>query len=503
MKKVLLKTMAGVLAITVLSVSSLKSGNVQTVQAAASFAKGADVSWLPQMEATGYKFYNDSGTQQDCLQILKDHGINSIRIRTWVNPSNDSVNGHCSKTETVALAKRASQMGFRIMLDFHYSDSWCDPGQQNKPAAWKSHTFSQLLTDVYDYTYDVMNTLKSNGVTPEWVQVGNEINPGMLLPDGSSNNFSQLSQLINKGYSAVKAVSSSSKVIIHIAEGQDNSMFRWFFDGLKNNGANYDIIGMSYYPYWIGSDYTVTINNMASNLNDMVSRYNKPVMVCEVGGLDTNPTNTYNMLVAVMNKVQAVPNSNGLGVFYWEPEGAKSFSGYALSAWGSNGRPTTALDAFLQGSSATPTPTPVPSSGTNLLTNPGFENSLTGWTIWSNGNNAAAYTESGGYSGSKRLTHWANSAYQVSTYQIVTGLANGTYTMTAWVQSSGGQKTCQIYAKNYGGSEKVCALPTSSTWKQITITGISVTNGQCEVGLWSDANSGNYCSMDDVVFSKN
>jgi len=209
------------------------------------------------------------------------------------------------------------------------------------------------------------------------------------------------------------------------------------------------------------------------------------------------------MLVAVMNKVQAVPNSNGLGVFYWEPEGAKSFSGYALSAWGSNGRPTTALDAFLQGSSATPTPTPVPSSGTNLLTNPGFENSLTGWTIWSNGNNAAAYTESGGYSGSKRLTHWANSAYQVSTYQIVTGLANGTYTMTAWVQSSGGQKTCQIYAKNYGGSEKVCALPTSSTWKQITITGISVTNGQCEVGLWSDANSGNYCSMDDVVFSKN
>ena len=500
-KKMLFKRLTAALAIIVLSGLSLTFGNMQTAQAATNFAKGADVSWLPQMEATGYKFYNDSGTQQDCLQILKDHGINSIRLRTWVNPSTDPTNGHCGKDETVALAKRASQMGFRIMIDFHYSDSWCDPGQQNKPAAWKNDSFTQLQTDVYNYTYDVMNTLKTNGVTPEWVQVGNEINPGMLLPDGSSNNFSQLTQLINKGYSAVKAVSSSSKVIIHIAEGQDNSMFRWFFDGLNANGANYDIIGMSYYPYWIGSDYTATIDAMAANLNDMVARYGKPVMVCETGGLDTDPTNTYNMLVAVMNKVQAVSNSNGLGVFYWEPEGAKSFSGYSLSAWGSNGRPTTALDAFLQSGSSGSGGT---GTGTNLLTNPGFESGLTGWTVWSNGNNGAAYTESGGHSGSNRLTHWANSAYQVSTYQTFTGLTNGTYTLSAWVQNSGGQKTCQLYAKNFGGTEKDFALPTSNgTWTQITITGINVTNGQCEVGIWSDANSGNYCSLDDLTFYKN
>ena len=499
-KKVLFKAMASALNFTLLMGFSFSSENLQAVQAAGAFAKGADVSWLPQMEATGYNFYNDSGTKQDCLQILKDHGIDSIRIRTWVNPSNHSVNGHCSKAETVALAKRASQMGFRIMIDFHYSDSWCDPGQQKKPTAWANHSFSQLLTDVYDYTYDVMNALKTNGVTPEWVQVGNEINPGMLLPDGSSNNFSQLAQLINKGYSAVKAVSSSSKVIIHIAEGQDNSMFRWFFDSLKANNANYDIIGLSYYPYWIGSDYTATINALASNMNDMVSRYGKPVMVCEVGDLDTDPTNTYNMLVAVMDKVQAVPNGNGLGVFYWEPQGAKSFSGYSLSAWGSNGRPTIALDAFLQGGSSGGGD----SRGTNLVVNPGFESGLNNWTIWSNGNNSAAYTESGGHSGSYRLTHWANSAYQVSTYQTFTGLANGTYTVTAWVQSSGGQKTCQLYAQNFGGTEKNVALPTSSgTWKQITITGINVTNGQCEIGLWSDANAGNYCSMDDVTFYKN
>jgi hypothetical protein len=156
------------------------------------FAKGADISWLPQMEATGYKFYNDNGVQEDCFKILKDHGINSIRLRTWVNPSNSKTDGHCSKAETVAMAVRAQQWGMRVMIDFHYSDTWADPSKQVKPAAWVSHSFSQLLTDVYDYTADVMTALKTAGVTPDWVQVGNETPSGMLLPDGSTNNWPQL-----------------------------------------------------------------------------------------------------------------------------------------------------------------------------------------------------------------------------------------------------------------------------------------------------------------------
>jgi arabinogalactan endo-1,4-beta-galactosidase len=333
---------------------------------AAGFAYGADIGWLQQMEATGYKFYNDSGAQQDCLQILKDHGIDSIRLRVWVNPSSDRVNGHCSKAEVVAMAVRAQNMGFRIMIDFHYSDSWADPGKQVKPAAWSSHSFSQLLTDVYNHTYDVLNTLKSNGVIAEWVQVGNEITPGMLLPDGSTSNWSQLAQLINRGYDAVKAVSSSTKVILHIDQGNNNSRFRTWFDNAKNNGAKYDVIGASYYPYWLGSDYTATINNLGTNLNDMASRYGKEVMVVEVGGDYTKVQNTYDMLAAVINKVKAVPNAKGLGVVYWEPEGAKSWSGYQLSCWGDNGRPTAALDAFIHGGSS-PTPTqgatPTPTRG--------------------------------------------------------------------------------------------------------------------------------------------
>ncbi len=310
------------------------------------FAKGADVSWLSQMEATGYRFYDTDGTEKNCLQLLKDRGINTIRLRVFVNPSNDRTNGHCSKNETVAMALKAKNMGMRIMIDFHYSDSWADPGQQTKPVAWANHIFQTLLNDVYNHTFEVLTALKTAGVTPEWVQIGNEIPGGMLWPDGSYTNFSQLAQLLNKGYDATKAIDSSIKVIVHIDKGNDNARFRWFFDNARTNGVKYDVIGLSYYPYWINSDYTATISDLQNNLNDMVSRYGKEVMVVEVGGDFTLVQNTYNMLAATITAVKNVPNHKGLGVIYWEPEGEKSWSGYQLNCWQSNGKPSTALDAF-------------------------------------------------------------------------------------------------------------------------------------------------------------
>ena len=314
-----------------------------------SFSKGADVGWLSQMEATGYQFYDVDGTQKDCLQLLKNRGMNTIRLRVFVNPSNDKINGHCSAAETVAMAVKAQNLGMRIMIDFHYSDTWADPGKQTKPLAWENHTFSELLNDVYAHTLDVLNALKTAGVTPEWVQIGNEIPGGMLWPEGSTSNFSQLAQLLNKGFDATKAVDPSIKVIVHLDEGNNNDKFRWFFDNAKTNDVKYDVIGMSYYPYWIKSDYKTTIADLQNNLNDMVTRYGKEVMVVEVGGDYTLVQNTYNMLVAVIAAVKAVPNNKGLGVIYWEPEGEKSWSGYQLNAWQSNGKPSVALDAFKEG----------------------------------------------------------------------------------------------------------------------------------------------------------
>lgn len=314
----------------------------------AQFAKGADVSWLPQMEASGYSFLNDKGQKEDCLSILKKHGMNAIRLRTWVNPNDNPQSGHCSKDETVAMAVRAKKLGIDVMIDFHYSDSWADPKQQVKPKAWEGLNFEQLKQALYDYTFEVMTALKKAGVTPKWVQVGNETPSGMIYPEGKIENWPQLAQLINKGYDAIKAVSPTSKVILHVDQGNNNERFRWWFDNATKYNAKYDIIGLSYYPYWLDGrpDYTLSINDLGHNLKDMVSRYNKEVMVVEVGGEDTKVQNTYDMLKAVIKKVKEVPAHKGLGVFYWEPQGARSWSKYELSCWGNDGRPTKALDAF-------------------------------------------------------------------------------------------------------------------------------------------------------------
>jgi arabinogalactan endo-1,4-beta-galactosidase len=324
-----------------------------TQSAQAQYVKGADIGWLPQMEAGGFKFYNSAGVQTNCLQILKDKEINTIRLRVWVNPSNHKTDGHCNKKETVLIAKRAKAMGMRVMIDFHYSDSWADPSKQTKPAVWANHTFSQLLTDVYNHTFEVLDTLKQCGVTPEWAQIGNEIRGGMLWPDGSSSNWTNLGQLLNKGFDAAKAVDSSIKVIIHLEGGNENSKCRWFFDNAETQGVRFDIIGLSYYPYWISpsgvfKDYNLSINDLGNNMNDMAARYGKGVMVVEVGGLDIQAQDTYNMLVAVIGKTLAVPGGKGLGVIYWEPEGERNWTGgYPLSCWASNGKPTIALEAFI------------------------------------------------------------------------------------------------------------------------------------------------------------
>lgn len=348
MSKIFIKSALLILTALIVSVSCSSSEEAdRTIDD--HLAKGGDISWLPQMEASNYTFYNDKGEPEDCFKILKDHGINSVRLRTWVNPSNHPQSGHCSMEETVAMAKRAKDWGMKIMINFHYSDSWADPGKQNKPKDWEGLNLEELKQVLYDYTYDVMDALKKEGISPEWVQLGNEIPTGMIHPEGHTDNWPQLVALLNRGYDAVKEVSPSSKIILHVDQGNDNERFRWWFDNAEEHGAQYDIIGMSFYPWWLDGkpDYTEVIDDLGENLIDMVNRYNKDVMVVEVGGEDIRPQNTYDMLSAVIQKVREVPNNRGLGVFYWEPQGARSWSHYALSAWGSDGRPTKAMDAFL------------------------------------------------------------------------------------------------------------------------------------------------------------
>jgi arabinogalactan endo-1,4-beta-galactosidase len=311
------------------------------------FFKGADISWLAQMEATGYVFYDEIGNPADCLDLLMARGINAVRLRVFVHPSSDKISGHCSPTETAEMAARAKEKGLDVMIDFHYSDTWADPAHQTKPATWANVSFAALQDSLYTHTQYTLNLLKQAGVTPKWVQIGNEIPSGMLWPSGHIDNPQQLAQLLSKGHQAVKDIDTTIQTIVHIDQGNDNARFRWFFDLMQQNGAQFDIIGASYYPHWLGTDYTVTISDLGNNLQDMVTRYNKPVMIVEVGGDYWQVDNTKDMLIATIGAALDVPNNQCLGVFYWEPQGAKPWSGYQLNCWQDNGRPSPALDAFL------------------------------------------------------------------------------------------------------------------------------------------------------------
>ncbi|MBW8735229.1 MAG: glycosyl hydrolase 53 family protein [Asticcacaulis sp.] len=307
---------------------------------AQTWAGGSDVSWVDQEESSGYKFYNSAGAQTDPFVLLKNLSINAIRLRVWVNPSGGWNNG----ADTLYMAKRAIAQGQRVMIDFHYSDSWADPGKQTIPAAWTDHSLAALQSKVYSHTYDILTYLKNNGVTVTWVQVGNEINSGMLWPTGSTSNFSNLAALTNQGYAATKAVFPSAQVIIHLANAYDDATFRWFFDNFKASGGRWDITGMSHYP--TTSNWSTRNSQAGATMNDVASRYGKPVMIVEVGMDYSQAATAKSMIADIIARNKAVPSGRGQGVFYWEPEAYPNWQGYTLGALTSGGKFTAAMDPF-------------------------------------------------------------------------------------------------------------------------------------------------------------
>jgi arabinogalactan endo-1,4-beta-galactosidase len=303
------------------------------------FAKGADVSWVTQMEHEGISFYNN-GKSEDLFEILKAKGMNAIRLRVWVNPPE----GWCNTADLIAKAVRAKAAGMRLLIDFHYSDFWADPGKQNKPAAWQNEDINGLVAAVGTHTKEVLTALKSNEIKPEWVQVGNETNDGMLWPEGKASvHMDNFAALVNAGYDAVKSVFPAAKVIVHISNGYDNTLFRWIFDGLRNNGAKWDVIGMSLYP--TSSNWQTLTAQCKTNIKDMHSRYQTPVMICEVGMNANDSLPAHDFLTTLIEQSYTVGQPN-LGVFYWEPECYNHWKGYGLGAFNKAGEPTIALDAF-------------------------------------------------------------------------------------------------------------------------------------------------------------
>jgi arabinogalactan endo-1,4-beta-galactosidase len=308
-------------------------------EAAAAFVKGADVSWLPQMEAKGYVWRDRNGVQRDLLSILKDYGITAVSLRTWVNPSSDPGNGHCSITETAQLAQRAKNAGLQVLLGFHFGDTWNSVGVQNPPKAWAGMTYAQMLTAMNDYVYTSLNVIRSAGVTPGWVKIGNEQNSGICKPTGSISKPAQMTGLLNAAYDQSKRVFPSTPVLVHLAQPQKLDSIQNFLNAYRANGGRWDITGLS--SYGQGGN----VPGILANMKTIQTSYGKPVMQVEYGGPVGKATQVRDSLKAF---VSGIKGFGGLGTFFWEPEGYPSFNGYNSSAWDeSTRRPTVALDGFL------------------------------------------------------------------------------------------------------------------------------------------------------------
>ena len=330
----------------------------QVGDAGNAFAKGADIGWLSEMEAAGKRFYNAAGTaEQDVLSTLKEHGMDAIRLRVWVNPPADASGKKFNDIDDVLKrALLAKAAGMRVMIDFHYSDGWADPGQQTKPAAWKFYTQQQLNNAVAVHTRDSLILLRNNGVTPDWVQVGNETNNGMLWgttdsPAGgrASTSMKNYADLTTSGYDAVKSVFPNAPVIVHVSNCHAANTFNFIFDGLKANGGKFDIIGGSDYPTTVaGQTWQQVHSACAANMANMAQKFNVPVMISEVGA-PWDHVDAKAIVSDLIAKIRGIANNRGAGVFYWEPQ-AYDWKGYTLGAYDTTGKPKPTLTAFLEDS---------------------------------------------------------------------------------------------------------------------------------------------------------
>ena len=336
------------------------------------FAKGADISWVSEMEKDGKAFKKKDGATADIFDVLKEVGINSIRLRVWVNP----YNGWSGKDDVVRLSTRAAKAGMALMVDFHYSDFFADPNRQMIPAAWKADkdNLDKMAKHVADHTTEVLKALKDAGVTPAWVQVGNETRNGMLWPAGQlwtdsgdiPDGRAHFARLLNAGYDAAKQVFPSVMVLAHVDNAYaDNA---WWFEQVKAAGGKFDAIALSHYPQAYHSlPSPEACNSQAiSQIKALIAKFNVPVIVSEIGVKTlADESKAANVLAEFMAEAKKIDKCKG--VFYWEPEvygwwkpaiyslpdqiekyaGERTtWGGYDMGAFLSDGRASSVMDAF-------------------------------------------------------------------------------------------------------------------------------------------------------------
>jgi arabinogalactan endo-1,4-beta-galactosidase len=307
------------------------------------FLQGADLSFLDQLEDSG-AVYKQDGVSADALVILRERGLNAVRLRLW-HPPATRYNG---LARTVHMAKRIRAAGLRFLLDIHYSDSWADPGKQTKPTAWQGLPFATLGDSVYSYTRQTLQTLRQEGVPPDMVQLGNEISQGFLWDEGlvggardTPLQWRQFAELLKAAVSGARDAlgpKDNYEIMIHTDQGGDPPGAQWFFDGLLREEVRFDLIGLSFYPWWQGS-----LVDLEKTMALLAGRFHKPIVVVETAypwtlswfddtnnivgssnqlhvGYAASPQGQYSFVRDLIRSVRSLPEGLGRGVFYWSPE---------------------------------------------------------------------------------------------------------------------------------------------------------------------------------------
>lgn len=321
-----------------------------------SYAYGADCSWITEQEADGVLFYDTLGRADDGMRVMREAGMNAVRLRVWVNHTT----GWCNKEDVIVKAKRAAALKLRVMIDFHYSDFFADPSRQNIPVDWANYDLAQMKQAVANHTADVLSALKAEGVTPEWIQVGNETRNGMLWPMGQlwnnngdlPNGWKNYAALTTAGYDACKAIFPDAVVIVHIDNAYENN--NWFFRKLKQNGGKFDMIGLSHYPMmkeWSGKDWDAMNQLAAQHITLLYNEFKCPIMVVEIGTKASSVAQAAEVIADFRQRVDALDYMNG--IFYWEPQVYNNWrpqeyislgwGAYNMGAFTSNGQPNNAL----------------------------------------------------------------------------------------------------------------------------------------------------------------
>ena len=313
------------------------------------FVKGMDLSTLLELERCGAKYY-DNGEERDLLAIMKSYDVDTVRIRLWNDPWSENGEsygaGENDLKNTLAIAKKVTDAGLGVLLNFHYSDFWADPGKQIKPKAWEGYSVEELEQAVYDFTADTMKVFKENGINTTMVQVGNELSNGLLWPEGKVPNYDNIAKFVNAGIRGVRAVEKDVPVMIHLDNGGNNTLYREWFDEFTKRGEDFQIIGLSYYPFWHG-----TLDMLTDNMNDIAERYGKDLVIAEVSmgytmedyktyeklsdderkGYATKPElvekieypmtvqGQYDFMEDFLNRISHIKGNKGKGFFYWEP----------------------------------------------------------------------------------------------------------------------------------------------------------------------------------------